>query len=650
MEGELFDVTFEGKLLPGHELNEVKENLAQIFKVDKQRIEPYFSQKSVVVKQEVSREIAERYMTAFKRAGAQCILSKCHQASDPVTHDVTSSVTEHSHDTKAVSQKREQEAQQEMTNTSSVKNVSDSSTQDTPASEESFHQKNESRDRQDIDEELTSEDETNSDLNQIFSRLYSSNNGGDKGASVSESPEVFSKDHAQEGSEFESYNQIETEETIADNQADSGAGSIESDLFNDYLKENSKGQDDFLYDDDSNESTEPSLFSNSDAGDDVPYDGLFGNASEGGTKTAPQESLFSEHEAEEQNDDSSLDDLFADDDDNKMESSSEESLFSESDQEGDDISMDNMFADDGDSKMESASEESLFSESGQESDDASLDNLFDDDSGQEMSSIADGSLFSEDEKKNGDGDGDDDVTQPIGSMSNSLDVSGQSDKTQRMKIDITDDNDSSDLQYQEDNFDFIEESESSDFENTSASSKVNHFSESVSGKEKSIAFLLALLLGPLTWLYTFERDSLKFWINMAVGVTLGIACSALSNLIGGLWGTISFSVFSIWAIAAWIWPFIETMKRPDDFYTGLAEDGKLGLVSLISALLMIPVPIISSCNGIFFGFSHLARIKKSGGAISGQKAAMAGIIVGSVTLIVSLFGLTYLLFTVFTTR
>lgn len=63
-------------------------------------------------------------------------------------------------------------------------------------------------------------------------------------------------------------------------------------------------------------------------------------------------------------------------------------------------------------------------------------------------------------------------------------------------------------------------------------------------KDRSIAIILAILFGPWTWAYTYEVDSTKFWINLAVTV---VTC--------GFWG-----------LGAWIWAIIDVATRPQEFY------------------------------------------------------------------------------------
>ncbi len=68
-------------------------------------------------------------------------------------------------------------------------------------------------------------------------------------------------------------------------------------------------------------------------------------------------------------------------------------------------------------------------------------------------------------------------------------------------------------------------------------------------KDKTIALLLAIFLGFWTWVYTYDLDSGKFWINFILSL---VSC--------GLWGFV-----------AWIWAIIDVVSRPDSFYTNFPQ-------------------------------------------------------------------------------
>jgi hypothetical protein len=63
-------------------------------------------------------------------------------------------------------------------------------------------------------------------------------------------------------------------------------------------------------------------------------------------------------------------------------------------------------------------------------------------------------------------------------------------------------------------------------------------------KDKTGAVLLAVFLGFWTWCYTYQRDSWKFWLNLALCVlTLGF-----------------------WYLVAWPWAIIDVCVKPQSWY------------------------------------------------------------------------------------
>jgi hypothetical protein len=63
-------------------------------------------------------------------------------------------------------------------------------------------------------------------------------------------------------------------------------------------------------------------------------------------------------------------------------------------------------------------------------------------------------------------------------------------------------------------------------------------------KVKSTSVILAVLFGVFGWLYTYQQDSWKFWLNLALTiVTIGI-----------------------WGIVAWVWAIIDVSVRPSEWY------------------------------------------------------------------------------------
>ena len=65
-----YAVYFSGEIRPGLSKEEVKQNLAKLFKTDQARIEPLFSGQEVTLKTDLDEVTAEKYKTILEQAGA----------------------------------------------------------------------------------------------------------------------------------------------------------------------------------------------------------------------------------------------------------------------------------------------------------------------------------------------------------------------------------------------------------------------------------------------------------------------------------------------------------------------------------------------------------------------------------------------------
>ena len=72
MAGQLYRVVFEGEILEGSQVQEVKRALAKLYNISEGRVERFFSGKRLAVKKDVDYETAMKYVKAFERAGAVC--------------------------------------------------------------------------------------------------------------------------------------------------------------------------------------------------------------------------------------------------------------------------------------------------------------------------------------------------------------------------------------------------------------------------------------------------------------------------------------------------------------------------------------------------------------------------------------------------
>ncbi|MGP0173171.1 DUF805 domain-containing protein [Pseudomonas sp. NCHU5208] len=66
-----YKILFDGELMPGATLDEVKDNLARLFKSDPTRIDALFSGAVVTLKKDLSEQQAGQYLDALQKAGAK---------------------------------------------------------------------------------------------------------------------------------------------------------------------------------------------------------------------------------------------------------------------------------------------------------------------------------------------------------------------------------------------------------------------------------------------------------------------------------------------------------------------------------------------------------------------------------------------------
>lgn len=77
-----FNVVFGGAVSGGHKVEEVKKNLAELFKADPQKIDQLFEAPQVVLKRNIDYDQAIKYQTALQRAGAVCDVKEVIQDID----------------------------------------------------------------------------------------------------------------------------------------------------------------------------------------------------------------------------------------------------------------------------------------------------------------------------------------------------------------------------------------------------------------------------------------------------------------------------------------------------------------------------------------------------------------------------------------
>lgn len=77
MSDELFDVVFFGIIQTGKDKEAVKQNMAQLFKTDAQKLTPYFSGGRKVIKGKINAEAAGKYKAALENVGLVIAIEAC---------------------------------------------------------------------------------------------------------------------------------------------------------------------------------------------------------------------------------------------------------------------------------------------------------------------------------------------------------------------------------------------------------------------------------------------------------------------------------------------------------------------------------------------------------------------------------------------
>ncbi len=88
MADQTYQVVFRGQIVPDHNRDAVKANLAKLFKTDAARIERLFTGQAVVLKKGLGREEGERYCALLQKAGALCelVATSATPPPPPVAH------------------------------------------------------------------------------------------------------------------------------------------------------------------------------------------------------------------------------------------------------------------------------------------------------------------------------------------------------------------------------------------------------------------------------------------------------------------------------------------------------------------------------------------------------------------------------------
>lgn len=87
MSEQHFELAFYGKLVEGADLQQTKEQVAQLFKAGVEQVERMFTGNRVVIRNKLDEDTAKKYLIALKKRGADCQIEIMGQPGVAVTFD-----------------------------------------------------------------------------------------------------------------------------------------------------------------------------------------------------------------------------------------------------------------------------------------------------------------------------------------------------------------------------------------------------------------------------------------------------------------------------------------------------------------------------------------------------------------------------------
>jgi hypothetical protein len=78
-----YNIVFHGELVSGADPEQVRRNLAQLFKMELERVEQLFAGKPVTLKKEADQATAMKMRAALKKAGAECEMKALDEDGSP---------------------------------------------------------------------------------------------------------------------------------------------------------------------------------------------------------------------------------------------------------------------------------------------------------------------------------------------------------------------------------------------------------------------------------------------------------------------------------------------------------------------------------------------------------------------------------------
>jgi hypothetical protein len=87
MSEQIYELAFYGKLVEGSDLQQTKEQIAQLFKTNLEQVERMFTGHRVVIRNKLDQDTAGKYLQALRKRGADCQIEQMGQPGVAVSFD-----------------------------------------------------------------------------------------------------------------------------------------------------------------------------------------------------------------------------------------------------------------------------------------------------------------------------------------------------------------------------------------------------------------------------------------------------------------------------------------------------------------------------------------------------------------------------------
>jgi len=102
MSEQHYELAFYGKLVEGSDLQQTKEQIAQLFKTNLEQVERMFAGHRVVIRNKLDAETAKKYLVALSKRGAECQIERMGEPGVAVNFDAAAQSPPDTHSQQAV--------------------------------------------------------------------------------------------------------------------------------------------------------------------------------------------------------------------------------------------------------------------------------------------------------------------------------------------------------------------------------------------------------------------------------------------------------------------------------------------------------------------------------------------------------------------